>query len=266
MPEDEQNWQGLKEKADRFPFEAGDAPEMVAPKKSAIVRANPLRASERGLLVGGSLEEQYRLARYYCESRLMPQALNTPEKVLVALQLCHELRLPPMMSIGRICVINGTPSLFGDLPLALVRRSGLIIGHVEGWQDKDGKEICPENGNLSALAESSYCSLARVGEEPITRTFTRREAEAAGLWGKKVWAQYPKRMLQLRARGNALKDLFPDVLFGLNQAEYDFGVGPEFEEPPSRTVADELNEAYLGVAGGEEEKAEERGGAEGGEK
>ena len=32
---------------------------------------------------------------------------------------------------------------------------------------------------------------------------------------KGVWQQYPKRMLQHRARGFAAKDCFPDALYGL---------------------------------------------------
>jgi hypothetical protein len=46
------------------------------------------------------------------------------------------------------------------------------------------------------------------------------EAKKAGLWGKQgPWTQYPRRMLQMRARGFALRDAFPDVLRGLVTAE-----------------------------------------------
>jgi hypothetical protein len=46
------------------------------------------------------------------------------------------------------------------------------------------------------------------------------EAKKAGLWGKGgPWTQYPRRMLQMRARGFALRDAFPDVLRGLVTAE-----------------------------------------------
>ena len=39
--------------------------------------------------------------------------------------------------------------------------------------------------------------------------------KATRLWGKNVWKSYPDRMLQMRARGFALRDSFPDVLKGL---------------------------------------------------
>ena len=42
----------------------------------------------------------------------------------------------------------------------------------------------------------------------------------AGLWGKQgPWKQYPKRMLQMRARGFAIRDAFPDALRGMYMAE-----------------------------------------------
>ena len=41
----------------------------------------------------------------------------------------------------------------------------------------------------------------------------------AGLWGKGVWKQYPKRMAQMRARGFAYRDVFPDLLHGLITTE-----------------------------------------------
>jgi hypothetical protein len=50
--------------------------------------------------------------------------------------------------------------------------------------------------------------------------FSVADAKRAGLWGKSgPWTQYPRRMLQLRARGFALRDAFPDVLKGLVTAE-----------------------------------------------
>ena len=46
------------------------------------------------------------------------------------------------------------------------------------------------------------------------------DAKRAGLYGKQgPWQQYPKRMLQMRARAWALRDVFPDVLRGVHVAE-----------------------------------------------
>src|SRR6185295_12780043 len=42
------------------------------------------------------------------------------------------------------------------------------------------------------------------------------DAKTANLWGKAgPWTQYPKRMLQMRARGFGCRDCFPDLLRGI---------------------------------------------------
>ena len=65
------------------------------------------------------------------------------------------------------------------------------------------------------------CTAKRRGyEKPTVVRFSVADAKKAGLWGKSgPWSQYSKRMLQLRARGFALRDAFPDVLKGLVTAE-----------------------------------------------
>ena len=182
-------------------------------------RPAAIQAEANGRLIGGTFEEQYRLARAYSASGLMPKALNTPEKVLVALQMCRELNLPAMTSIGKIMVLNGTPSLFGEMPLALVRRSGLMENIKEEFiKTPDGEII------------GARCTTQRKGDsDPIVREFTIEDAKLAKLWNKPgPWCQYPTRMLQLRARGWNLKDGYPDVLMGCGVAEFDDHV-PEVE-------------------------------------
>lgn len=197
-------------------------PEVKAIQKTenqtSIEKKPALTTNESGVLFGKTLDEQYRLATAYSRSGIMPAALNTPEKILVALQICYELKLNPMSSIGKIAVINGSPSLFGDLPLALVMRSGEM-------------EYIKENFLSEEVAE---CKIKRKNSDEITRTFSIAEAKQAGLIDKngRVWKAYPKRMLQMRARSWALKDAFPDVLLGNHIAEYDFNVIPGEGEAP----------------------------------
>ena len=65
-------------------------------------------------------------------------------------------------------------------------------------------------------AMRARCVVIRNGEPPVVREFGYVEAKQAGLWGKAgPWTQYPARMLQMRARGFALRDAFPDALRGL---------------------------------------------------
>jgi len=60
----------------------------------------------------------------------------------------------------------------------------------------------------------------RKGRKPVETRFSVEDAKRAGLWGKGgPWTAYPKRMLQMRARGFALRDAFPDVLKGMISVE-----------------------------------------------
>lgn len=64
------------------------------------------------------------------------------------------------------------------------------------------------------------CRAKRKDQAEEVRTFSVDDAKLAGLWGKQgPWKQYPKRMLQLRARGFAIRDAFADVLKGMASAE-----------------------------------------------
>jgi len=209
--------------------------ETVSQPPAKIDKPNQLLAQDNGMLVGSSLEQQYRLAKYYHQSGLLPKTLNSPEKVLVALQICHELGLKPMASISKIAVINGVPHLFGDLPLSLVLKSGLCENFFETW-------IHDENQNVIGAT----CTVKRKGLQEISRQFTITDAESAGLYKNDVWNKYERRMLQFRARTWALKDAFPDVLLGMSIVEYDTGEavnekGESLEKPQSR-LAEKLSE------------------------
>jgi hypothetical protein len=59
----------------------------------------------------------------------------------------------------------------------------------------------------------------RKGQKEQVRTFSYEDAQRAGLVKKDNWVKYPRRMLQMRARAFALRDVFPDILQGLGCTE-----------------------------------------------
>lgn len=136
-----------------------------------------------------------------------------PENVLVALQWGYELGIQPLQALQSIAVINGRPSIYGDLALALVK------SHPDyEWI----KEEQTEN--------QATCIIKRKGSPEHKSVFTLEDAKRANLWGKQgPWTQYPRRMLQMRARGFAIRDTFPDALRGLITRE-------EAEDYPTRNV------------------------------
>jgi hypothetical protein len=78
----------------------------------------------------------------------------------------------------------------------------------------------------------------------VTVKFSVEDAKRAGLWGKQgPWSAYPKRMMQMRARGFALRDAFPDVLKGLITAEEaeDYPSQPEKDITPAKATRNPLD-------------------------
>lgn len=150
------------------------------------------------------LDEAMRFADMLASSSIVPKDyIGKPGNCLVAIQWGMELGLQPMQAMQSIAVINGRPSLWGDAMLALVKAHPAFE-----WI----KEEC--DGSVAV------CTIKRRGEPEVTQSFSLEEAKRAGLTGKQgPWTQYPKRMLQMRARGFALRDAFPDALRGVVSAE-----------------------------------------------
>lgn len=153
-----------------------------------------------------SIAEAMQVAEILCRSNLVPKDYQgNPGNCIIAMQWGAEIGLQPLQAMQSIAVINGRPSIWGDAMLALVRGSGVLESISETLEEGDTVAVC---------------TVKRRGEQPATRRFSLEDAKKAGLTGKQgPWTQYPKRMLQLRARAFALRDVFPDVLRGVFVAE-----------------------------------------------
>jgi len=172
--------------------------------KPPLVAGNSVLA-----IVPKDFESAYRLANVVFTAGMAPKSLDSVEKCTVAIMHGLELGLTPMAALQSIAIINGQPALFGDGLMALVRGSGLLEDMTETCEhDKDGPTI-------------AVCQVKRRDQPTwIGHSFTRPEAQRAGLWKKQgPWTQYPQRMMQMRARSWALRDAFADVLRGIRSAE-----------------------------------------------
>ncbi len=158
-----------------------------------------------------SMQEAIQFSEILSKSAMVPRDFQgKPANVLVAVQWGMELGLQPLQALQNISVINGRPSVYGDALLAMVRADSRCVG-VNEYIEGEGDD------------RTAVCTVKRKhgGEiEEITRTFSVTQAKQAGLWSKTgPWKSYPERMLQHRARGNALRDGFPDVLAGMSVYE-----------------------------------------------
>ena len=156
-----------------------------------------------------SLTEAIQFSDLLASSSMVPKAYQgKPQDILVAVQWGYEMGLAPMQALQNISVINGKPSVFGDAAMALVQASPVC---------EDVEEFFENEGSTNPVA---VCVAKRKGRKPVTVKFSVEDAKRAGLWGKQgPWSAYPKRMMQMRARGFALRDAFPDVLKGMITSE-----------------------------------------------
>jgi hypothetical protein len=140
---------------------------------------------------------------------MVPRAYQgKPQDIMVCVQWGYEIGLAPMQALQNIAVINGKPSVYGDAAMALVQASAVC---------EDVQEYFEGEGTPNPIA---VCVAKRRGRKEVVARFSVEDAKRAGLWGKAgPWQAYPKRMMQMRARGFALRDAFPDVLKGLITAE-----------------------------------------------
>jgi hypothetical protein len=174
----------------------------------------------RGLALQ-TFADAMKFAEMVANSEFAPKDFRgKPASCLLAIQAGGEISLAPLQALQSIAVVNGRPAVFGDAALAVVKASH-VCEYVTEQVEGDGEQMV------------ATCTAKRRGyPQPTVVKFTVADAKKAGLWGKTgPWTQYPKRMLQMRARGFALRDAFPDVLKGLVTAE-------EAQDYPTPVAAD----------------------------
>jgi hypothetical protein len=152
----------------------------------------------------GTIDEVFKLADFISKSDFFPAWKNKPHDAAVAILFGQSLGLSWGHSLLNIAVINGRPTVWGDAMLALCMKSPF-------WEDFDE--------DLDERTMTATCLVKRMEKKEKMYTFSLEDARTAKLLGKDNWIKYPKRMLQMRARAFALRDVFPDVLHGLGCTE-----------------------------------------------
>ena len=171
-----------------------------------------------------NMTEAMEFSKFIATSSHIPKDFQgKPNNILVAIQWGYEIGLAPMQALQNIAVINGRPSLWGDALIAVCKAHPDFRGITETYIEEEDKAVCQVKRNVHGEVEET------------TSEFSYKDAQRAGLTNKPgPWKNYPKRMLQLRARGFAVRDAFPDAIKGLITAEeaQDY---PEKKEPKNVT-------------------------------
>lgn len=160
----------------------------------------------QGFMQVSTIEQAMTCAELVSKSSFCPkQMIGKVGDIVIALQMGQELGLKPMQALQNIAVINGRPSLWGDAMLAVCRQSPDFEYIKEEYMEE---------------SKAYVCRVKRRNEPEFIQSFSEADARQARLWGKDgPWTMYPRRMLQMRARGFTLRDSFPDLLRGIITAE-----------------------------------------------
>ncbi len=191
-----------------------------------------------------------KLAGQLASSELVPKSFRgKPQDLFICWAMGYQVGLTPEQSMQCIAVINGKPAMWGDDMLALCMTHKDFMDIEEEPILKDGAII------------GYTCTVTRKGRHPKSNPFTLDMAKRAGLLAKGgVWAQYPERMLKLRARGFTLRDAFPDALKGIkSREEVEDYIDAEYkitESSGSRT--EQLKKDYLTKTGKLNDKRTEK--------
>jgi hypothetical protein len=226
--------------------------EVIAEKETEKQNKKTPLLIEKGLVEMKTLEDQYRLAQMYLASKVLPDRFKTPEQIVTALHFVRE-HFPntPLTALRQTAVIEGSPCFYGDLPLALVQRSGLLEEMKESFE-----------GDMRTDDSKAVCIVKRKSLSEVRREFSVGDAKRAGLWSRGTYSKYPQRMLQMRARSWALKDGFADILAGIGVLEYDHHAVVEEEKIVGEigsTKANDLTDKYSTkpeATNGKEQQAE----------
>lgn len=188
-----------------------------------------------------SAEGAMRIAKFLSRSALVPKDFqNKPDDIVVAMMYGRELGLGTLAALQNIAVINGRPTVWGDSALAIVQQHPDYEFHRE-WIEGEGDEM------------RACCYIQRRGAPEDAEPqgiFSVADAKLAGLLGNKQgpWKQYPKRMLQCRARGFAIRNVFADALRGVSIREEVEDIQPArdvavFDVEPGTSRAEQVKDA-----------------------
>ncbi len=207
------------------PSQAAAGKELAKPAPTTPVPVMP-----------GNLDGLWKLSDALSRAGILPSHLTDDGRaerevvkanVFWIIQCGAELGIPPTQAIMGMAIINDKPCVYGDLLIGKVRSSGKVT-YIEEWIEGKGDDAV------------AHCKAKRSDTgEVIERRFSWAEAKNVvqhGKYGdkslvdKNTWQNYPLRMLQHRARGFCLRDLFADVLHGIRSAEEEEDqafIGPE---------------------------------------
>ena len=174
-----------------------------------------------GLDMVSSLADVLRLAETLAAAKggFIPDHFKSPAQVAAVILAGRELGVGPMASLRSFYLVNGRLGMDASFV------SGRMLAHgigLEWLRDDD---------------ECASVKLTRPGCAPYVSTFTRQDAERAGLWGSATWRKYPRAMLRARAITAGARAYAADAFSGSVYTREELNATSHDEEPRVEHVA-----------------------------
>jgi len=204
--------------------EKQDALAVATPPQLPVKSEQANKLTRLAVFTPTNMTEAMGLAKLLASSDFVPKDFKgKPGNCFLAMQMGAELGVPPLQALQNIAIINGRPSIWGDLALAVVQANPDYEDHREFFTGN------PFDDNYTAVFQ-----IKRKGQAWHEVKFSVADAKQAKLWQKRgyngqdtPWITNPKRMLQMRSRGFGLRDKFADALKGMKLAEEIMDIPPD---------------------------------------
>lgn len=206
-------------------------------------------------------EEYARMGKLLIDAGCVPASYEgktpheTRAKLIIGLMKSVEIGVPPITGLNGIMIVNNRPSVWGDLAVSLIQKSGTLEKmevHRFGPEPQPGLPVDKWDGGFGYRV-----TMWRKGQsQPYVGEFTVADARRAELWmnhRKQPWIKYPLDMLFNRARAKAMRMGFADALHGMSIVEearditpgigHNSGVSDElFSDEPAVTASQQEDE------------------------
>ena len=166
-----------------------------------------IEVSGGGRLVNLNIPKPDEFEMLYRMSKVVASSSNRmkSEDALIVMMRGMELGIPPMEAVSQLYVVKGKVTTSVQLMIALVNRANLL----------SSLEI-PDIEQVSREEKAMVKAIRRDRPDNVyTATFTRQDAEKAGLWGENTWKLYPSQMLINRALAVLLRKAAPEAIAGM---------------------------------------------------
>lgn len=155
-------------------------------------------------------------AQNLIDSKLLPQAITTPQQALIIIEKGKELGFKPMQSFDMIDVIMGKPTLKPKAKSLMALKSGKVWWKtIQDWQD-----VVDQHG--AVIDKVTLIRFYRNHNGTIVEDDTKfswSEANTMGYLGKDNWKKQPAIMAYWRCLSRGLDRVCPDLTGGLYMSD-----------------------------------------------